>query len=210
MTVGHSTFATTFSSPEMVPNTSQNHPNASQRVPTISGRFGASGGNVKTMVSFTRNHSFGGGPETPLVQHFAYSVFQCASWNDFFSLCCRFGLPRGPGGGPTKDPQTTFFVTFPTLPPSGPLGSPGSPRHPQHHQNTSKIDSKMTPEGVKTFRKHPSMNPLAQGINRLIGPSTNSASPANATSRPIMPDIPSTLTPIRHGGWAEGKWIENK
>ena len=139
-------------------NCPQRHPKPLKRVPkgcpldTIFGCFGATGGNVNTMVSFRRNYHLEGwsGPQRPLMQHFAHSVFQRASPNDFFSICCRFGL----GGkswersyeGPTNHFSGYFFNLIP-------LGAPGEPRvskTPPKPQNDSKDDSKTTAEGAKT------------------------------------------------------------
>ena len=133
----------------------------------------------------------GGGPQKHLVQHFVHNVFQRPSRNDFFSIFCRFGLQGSQGR--THEGPTNNFLGYFSHPASvgDPWGAQGCQSTPQDHQNDSKIDSIMTPEGTKTSPKDPYMNPLAQGINGSIGPSTNSASPANAASRPIMPDIPN-------------------
>ena len=74
---------------------------------TILRPLGGTVGNVKTMVRFCENIVLrvGGGPERALVQDFAHSVFQAATWNSFFAMFYRFGVPLETLGG-------QFFVIF--------------------------------------------------------------------------------------------------
>ena len=81
---------------------------------TISKFWGVTGGNVKAMVSFERNHQFEGwrSPARHLVKHFACNVFQSAFRNEFFTISCRFGAQRRAHWGTLIESFSLIFACF--------------------------------------------------------------------------------------------------
>ena len=135
----------------ILPNAPPNHPKPTQRHPkgcpldVIFGHFGAPGGNVKTMVSCTRNHRFHGwrrSPETPeaskkLIQKRIQKKYRKNTKNT--ENC----FPKGPQGEAKRRSTNQHFRHFFDLAPLGvPWGAPGSPKDPNGPQNTSKMTPK--------------------------------------------------------------------
>ena len=133
-------------------------PKASQRVPkgypldTIFGCFGAPGGNVKTMVSFTRNHRFHGwrrSPETPeaskeMIQKRLQKKYRKSTKH---TENCS---PKGAQGEAKRRSTNQHFRHFFDLAPLGvPWGAPGSPKDLNGPQNTSKMTPKSLPRVLK-------------------------------------------------------------
>ena len=147
MTFGNPFFATILSTPKMVPNTSQNHPKASQRVP-----FGHHFRLLWNSRWKCENNCFV--QTKPLFswlegvpKHFLCSTLRAMCSNVLFGttfsrLFVDLGSKRGARGGPTKDPRTDFSPLFQLGSLGGSLGRPGSPNDTQGHQN----DTKMSPK----------------------------------------------------------------
>ena len=130
------------------PKNDQGLPKPPQRGPkgyplaTIFGHYGGAGGNLEIVVSCERNHRFHGlraSPGTscaaPCAQGFAMWF-----WQPFLlRFVTDLDFERNPGGGPTKDPRTNFFVTFSTRLPWGvPWGAPGRQMTPKGTKMTPK------------------------------------------------------------------------
>ena len=151
MAFGHSIFTCICSSAKLIPNAPQNHPKVSQQGTHWTLFYVILDLRVEISKRWfrlceTSVFMVGGGPGTPLVQHIAHTTSNVLLVTTFSRFVVDLVFKRGPRGGPTKDPRTTFSATFSTLPPWGAPGRPRvakrPPRIPKSHQNDTNMPPK--------------------------------------------------------------------